>query len=53
MEEIEHRAAPPGELGYENHIDLAGLGESQYFLSLSTVDLSCGACDDAVKSSLS
>ena len=42
MEQIKHRAAPPGELGHEDHIDLAGLGESQDFFSLGAVVLGAG-----------
>lgn len=43
MEQIEHQATPAGELGDENDIDLAGLGERQDLLAFDAVVLRAGA----------
>src|ERR1700691_592879 len=42
MQQIEHRATPAGELGHEDHIDLASLGEAEDLLTLFTVIFGAG-----------
>jgi hypothetical protein len=43
VEEIEHRAAPACELGDEDHVNFAGLGQRQDFLALGALILGPGS----------